>query len=100
MQLIQLTSNGTPYHGAIRWNGSSCLLEVMDQFGGWSPISFSIMDSTPPLPSDANELLEWARMERTRQNKLKLLREKYPSLDSVLNQAEVIEALVSEYKTS
>lgn len=80
-----------PYHtGMVRWNGSNRNLEVMDQTGGWHPISF--YDGSP----DTQELLNWAREERQRQQNMRALREQYPTLDQALTHAEVITALVTE----
>ena len=89
-----ITLNG-PYHtGMVRWNGSSCCLEVMDQSGGWQQLSLYDAMTMPP---DTQELLNWARDEKNRKLKLKSLRAKYPILDDALGHAEVIEALVNDY---
>ena len=88
-----ISLNG-PYHtGMVRWNGSSRNLEVMDQSGGWQQLSFY---EPMPYPNDAQELLNWAREERQRQQNMRALREQYPTLDQALTHVEVITALVSE----
>jgi hypothetical protein len=65
----------------------------MDQNGGWQPLSFY---EPMPLSPDAQELLNWAREERQRQQNMRALREQYPTLDQALIHVEVITALVSE----
>lgn len=95
---MNFTFNG-PYHtGIVRWNGSMRSMEVMDQGGGWQQLS--VYDSNPAMPPDTQELLQWAREEKTRKLRLKSLRAKYPILDDALGHAEVIEALVNDYNES
>jgi len=90
--MIALTG---PYHiGSLRWNGMSGQMEVMDQTGSWQAIRIS--ESLPGMPPDTLELLDWARTEKARKDKLKALREKHPVLDQAFAKAEVIEALVTE----
>jgi len=92
--MISLT--GPYYTGSVRWNGNTRSLEVMDQHGGWQQMYFN--QDQPLMPPDAYELLEWARKERNRQDQIKHLREKYPTLDQALTHAEVITALVTDQK--
>ena len=89
--------NGPGNYCAVRWNGNGQYLEAMDQYGSWSGIMINTRDMGLPLPTDTQELLNWAREERNRKIKLKALREKYPTLDDALKHAEVIEALVDEF---
>lgn len=89
-----ITFNG-PYHiGSMRWNGNTRQMEVMDQYGNWTSLYLS--ESNPPLPPDIAELLDWARKEIRRQQEMRALRDKYPTLDQALTHAEVITALVTE----
>jgi len=97
--MISINLNG-PYHvGAIRWNGSTRNLEVMDQSGGWHSMHISATEPYPAAP-DMVDLLNWVRQERDRKAKLKQLRDKYPTLDEALRHAEVIEALVEDHGQS
>ena len=89
--------NGPGNYCAVRWNGNSRCFEAMDQWGSWSMLTINTRDMGLSLPSDTQDLLNWAREERNRQLKLRALREKYPTLDQALTHAEVITALVCEH---
>jgi len=88
--------NGPGNYCAVRWNGNSCCFEAMDQWGTWNMLMINTRDMGVTLPSDAYDLLTWAREERERQRAMRALREKYPTLDQALTHAEVITALVTE----
>jgi hypothetical protein len=88
--------NGPGNYCAVRWNGNSRCFEAMDQWGTWNMLMINTRDMGVTLPSDAYDLLTWAREERERQRAMRALREKYPTLDQALTHVEVITALVTE----
>lgn len=75
-------------YAAVRWNGTSKCFEAQDNYGSWFRIDIDI-----PILPDATELLEYVRTIRRRDQELEALRAKYPSLDKVLEHAELIKVI-------
>lgn len=77
-QYNNYSSGGGNAAGSIRWSASSKSLETWDGFS-WMPIGGNVDVS---LTIEAQELLEWAREERSRQRRLE---EKAKTNDTIRN---------------
>ena len=97
MPYISPGANGA---GMVRYNGNSQQLEVND---GNSWLAINMAYPTIELRHDAVELIEWARLERTKQRLLEERIEQNPSLkkayESVLRAKEnfdILDKIVGE----
>jgi hypothetical protein len=97
MPYISPGANGA---GMVRYNGNSQQMEVND---GNSWLSINMSYPTIELSRDAVEVLEWARLERTKQRLLEERIEQNPSLkkayESVLRAKEnfdILDKIVGE----
>jgi hypothetical protein len=87
------TAHDLPYDtGAVQWNGALKQFEVSTG-GSWQKINNTVVLETS---KEVTEVIAWARKKMQEEEELKLLCNKYPSLDAAWQHYEFIREIVRE----